>query len=138
MSYDYDSVYLIASLIGAAVVGFVFGLVPLICGLIKKRVGLAIGGFAACLVGGFILGLILALPMCVLFTVLIFVTKPKNAGMPGAPYGQYPGQAPYQAPPQPMPGQPPVAGQQPVPPQPQTQQDPAAPEKMPWENPEQK
>ena len=59
---SYDAAYLIGSIIGALLVGFVFGLVPLICGLIKKRVGLAIGGFAACLVGGFILGLILALP----------------------------------------------------------------------------
>ena len=120
MSSSYDSVYWIASIIGALVVGFVFGLVPLI------------GGFAACLVGGFILGLILALPMCALFTVLIFVTKPKNAA---APYGQYPGQTPYPGPMQPNqpPVQPPVAQQ----PAPAPQQD-AAPEKMPWENPEQK
>ncbi len=132
MSSSYDSVYWIASIIGALVVGFVFGLVPLICGLVKKRVGLAIGGFAACLVGGFILGLILALPMCALFTVLIFVTKPKNAA---APYGQYPGQTPYPGPMQSNqpPVQPPVAQQ----PAPAPQQD-AAPEKMPWENPEQK
>lgn len=37
MSNSYDSVYLIASIIGALAVGFVFGLVPLICGLIKKE-----------------------------------------------------------------------------------------------------
>lgn len=124
----YDSVYWIASIIGALAVGFVFGLVPLICGLVKKRVGLAIGGFAACLVGGFILGLILALPMCALFTVLIFVTKPKNTAQP---YAQYPGQTPYPGPTQPV--QPPVAPQ----PAPAPQQN-AAPEKMPWEEPEQK
>lgn len=131
---NYDSVYLVASIIGALAVGFAFGLVPLICGLVKKRVGLAIGGFAACLVGGFILGLILALPMCVLFTVLIFVTKPKNAVQPYAPY---PGQMPYPGPMQPnqQPVQPPMA---PQPAPGDSQQDAAAPEKMPWEEPEQK
>ena len=35
---SYDAAYLIGSIIGALLVGFVFGLVPLICGLIKKRV----------------------------------------------------------------------------------------------------
>ena len=95
MSYRYDMIDLIAALIGSLIVGGFLGLVPLICGLVKKRIGLAIGGFFACLGGGLLLGLILAVPMCVLFTVLIFVTKSKTAGMP---YGQYPGQAPYQGP----------------------------------------
>lgn len=88
MHYSYDMIDLIAALIGSLVVGGLLGLVPLICGLVKKRVGLALGGFFACLGGGLILGLILAVPLCVLFTVLIFVTKPKTMG---APYGQYPG-----------------------------------------------
>ncbi len=95
MHYSYDMIDLIAALIGSLVVGGLLGLVPLICGLVKKRVGLALGGFFACLGGGLILGLILAVPLCVLFTVLIFVTKPKTMG---APYGQYPGQMPYQGP----------------------------------------
>lgn len=95
MRYSYDMIDLIAALIGSLVVGGLLGLVPLICGLVKKRVGLALGGFFACLGGGLILGLILAVPLCVLFTVLIFVTKPKTMG---APYGQYPGQMPYQGP----------------------------------------
>ena len=82
MSYRYDMIDLIAALIGSLIVGGFLGLVPLICGLVKKRIGLAIGGFFACLGGGLLLGLILAVPMCVLFTVLIFVTKSKTAGMP--------------------------------------------------------
>lgn len=71
MRYSYDMIDLIAALIGSLVVGGLLGLVPLICGLVKKRVGLALGGFFACLGGGLILGLILAVPLCVLFTVLI-------------------------------------------------------------------
>lgn len=133
MHYSYDMIDLIAALIGSLVVGGLLGLVPLICGLVKKRVGLALGGFFACLGGGLILGLILAVPLCVLFTVLIFVTKPKTMG---APYGQYPGQMPYQGP----------AGQYYQPPGPSgrraasaaPEQGQPASEKMPWEEPEQK
>ena len=105
------------------IVGGFLGLVPLICGLVKKRIGLAIGGFFACLGGGLLLGLILAVPMCVLFMVLIFVTKSKTAGMP---YGQYPGQAPYQGPIR-------QNDQPPVPPS-----FPAEQEKMPWEETQKK
>ena len=65
MSYRYDMIDLIAALIGSLIVGGFLGLVPLICGLVKKRIGLAIGGFFACLGGGLLLGLILAVPMCV-------------------------------------------------------------------------
>ncbi len=133
MHYSYDMIDLIAALIGSLVVGGLLGLVPLICGLVKKKVGLALGGFFACLGGGLILGLILAVPLCVLFTVLIFVTKPKTMG---APYGQYPGQMPYQGPAgqyyqppaRPVGGPPPAAPEQGQP----------ASEKMPWEEPEQK
>ena len=115
MSYRYDMIDLIAALIGSLIVGGFLGLVPLICGLVKKRIGLAIGGL--------LLGLILAVPMCVLFTVLIFVTKSKTAGMP---YGQYPGQAPYQGPIR-------QNDQPPVPPS-----FPAEQEKMPWEETQKK
>ena len=45
MHYSYDMIDLIAALIGSLVVGGLLGLVPLICGLVKKRVGLALGGF---------------------------------------------------------------------------------------------
>ena len=123
MSYRYDMIDLIAALIGSLIVGGFLGLVPLICGLVKKRIGLAICGFFACLGGGLLLGLILAVPMCVLFTVLIFVTKSKTAGMP---YGQYPGQAPYQGPMR-------QNDQPPVPPS-----FPAEQEKMPWEETQKK
>ena len=58
-----------------------------------------------------------------LFTVLIFVTKSKTAGMP---YGQYPGQAPYQGPMR-------QNDQPPVPPS-----FPAEQEKMPWEETQKK
>jgi hypothetical protein len=56
----------------AIVAGVVCGLVPLIFGLVRGETGLAWGGFGACIVAGFLLGLLLALPMAIIFTVLIW------------------------------------------------------------------
>ena len=71
MSYRYDMIDLIAALIGSLIVGGFLGLVPLICGLVKKKDWPGYRRIFACLGGGLLLGLILAVPMCVLFTVLI-------------------------------------------------------------------
>lgn len=60
-----------AMILGAVVVGIITGLIPCITGFKKGKIGLAIGGFFACVVGGLILGLILAIPLCVLFMYLI-------------------------------------------------------------------
>ena len=73
MHYSYDMIDLIAALIGSLVVGGLLGLVPLICGLVKKRVGLALGGFFACLGGGLILGLILAPSLISGFSLILNV-----------------------------------------------------------------
>ncbi len=51
--------------------GLVVGLVPVIVGGLKGRLGLGVGGFFACAVAGAILGLILAGPVCGLFVWLI-------------------------------------------------------------------
>jgi hypothetical protein len=59
-------------IIGAILAGIVCGLVPLIFGHVKGEKGLAWGGFAACIVAGFILGLLLAVPMAIVFTVVIW------------------------------------------------------------------
>lgn len=60
---------------GALFVGLLTGLVPLIVGLRKNKLGLAAGGFIACIVSGLLLGLILALPCCGIFTFLICRNK---------------------------------------------------------------
>jgi MFS family permease len=54
----------------SALVGAVCGLVPLVYGLVRGEVGLATGGFAACIVSGVLLGAILAAPVAALFTWL--------------------------------------------------------------------
>ncbi len=58
-------------LFGALLIGGLLGLAPLILGVLKHKLGLGIGGFIACVAGGFILGILLAAPVCALFIWLI-------------------------------------------------------------------
>lgn len=60
------------AIIGSLLSGAVVGAVPAICGAIKQKISLAVGGFFACLVASFLLGLILSVPTCALFLFLIF------------------------------------------------------------------
>ena len=75
---SYDIGYIIGAFAGAFVVGAAIGAIPLVLGLKKGKKGLAIGGFAACAVSGIILGLLLAIPVCILFVVLILTLKDNN------------------------------------------------------------
>ena len=69
-----DSVWL-----GALIAGLIIGAIPAISGAVKGKIGLAIGGFAACVVANLILGMILSIPVCAVFMFLIFrKTKPAN------------------------------------------------------------
>ena len=76
-------------IIGAILAGIVCGLVPLIFGHVRKEKGLAWGGFAACIVAGLILGLILAVPMAIIFTVLIWKNS-KDRQATAAAHGAVP------------------------------------------------
>lgn len=58
-------------LFGALIVGIISGCVPLIYGLSKNQLSLALGGFFACIICGFVLGAILAFPMAGLFYYFI-------------------------------------------------------------------
>lgn len=69
--------YMSGAIIGAIIAGSIIGAIPAICGAVKGKIGLAIGGFFACLVSAFLLGMILAIPVCALFVFLIF-RKPKE------------------------------------------------------------
>jgi len=68
----------IAVIIGSLVGGALAGLLPLIFGKKRDKAVLGIIGFVVCLICGFILGLLLALPVAVIFTVIIIVTSKKN------------------------------------------------------------
>jgi membrane protein implicated in regulation of membrane protease activity len=60
------------AVIAGALVGAVCGLVPLIYGLVRGQTGLAGGGFAACIAGGVVLGVLVAVPLAALFTWLVW------------------------------------------------------------------
>jgi len=66
-----------STIIGSIISGAIVGAIPAICGAIKHKIGLAIGGFISCLVASFLLGLILSVPTCSVFLFLIF-KKPIN------------------------------------------------------------
>lgn len=70
--------FTIGAIIGSIISGAVVGAIPAICGAIKHKIGLAIGGFFACVVASFFLGLILSIPTCALFLFLIFKKQTKN------------------------------------------------------------
>lgn len=72
--------YMIGAIIGSLLSGAVVGAIPAICGAIKHKLGLAIGGFFACLVSSVLLGLILSIPVCAVFVFLIFKKTNANEG----------------------------------------------------------
>ena len=78
---SYSEAFAFGAIVGSLLTGLAIGAVPLICGIIKRKIGLAIGGFFACVVSAFILGALLAIPVAGLFVFLIF-KKPKAAQTP--------------------------------------------------------
>ena len=60
-----------ASLILGAAIGFVLGLVPLIAGIVKKRVGKGVLGLIATTLGGALAGAIVSIPAMAVSTWLI-------------------------------------------------------------------
>jgi hypothetical protein len=53
------------------IVGLLLGCIPLITGMKKNQVGLALGGFFACIISGAVLGCILGIPCAAIFWWLI-------------------------------------------------------------------
>ncbi len=58
------------AMMGAAL-GFLFGLIPLILGFVRKERSYAVFGFLGSIIGGGILGIFLSLPIVAIFTWLI-------------------------------------------------------------------
>jgi hypothetical protein len=52
-------------------VGFVLGLIPLITGIVHKKVKLGLMGLVAATLGGLIFGMVLSIPAMAIFTWLI-------------------------------------------------------------------
>ena len=64
--------YTFGAIIGSIITGTIIGAIPAICGAIKGKIKLAVIGFFACLLSAFLLGMILAIPVCAVFLWLIF------------------------------------------------------------------
>ena len=69
-------IFTTSAIIGSLISGLIIGAIPAICGAIKQKINLAVGGFFTCLVSSLLLGMILAIPACAVFVYLIF--KPEN------------------------------------------------------------
>ncbi len=74
---DTSSAYMIGAIVGSIAMGLITGAIVAITGAVKKKPALAVGGFFACLIAAFIMGLILAVPVCAIFMFFI-LRKPKN------------------------------------------------------------
>jgi hypothetical protein len=61
------------------VAGIVCGLIPLAAGLIKHRIALGVIGLVVCAACGAILGILLALPVAIVFTLAIVLMRPERA-----------------------------------------------------------
>jgi hypothetical protein len=61
-----------STMIGAVVAGGLCGLVPLVYGLARGETGLALCGFAACLISGVLFGVLLAVPFAAAFAWVIW------------------------------------------------------------------
>ncbi len=64
--------FIFGAILGSLLTGALVGAIPAICGAIKHKIGLAVGGFFACLAASLLLGLILSIPTCAVFLFLIF------------------------------------------------------------------
>ncbi len=108
--------------IGALLVGVVCGIAPLVMGIRRDQLSLGLGGFAACVVAGFLFGLLLAVPTCGVFVWLILREEKRRKTMV-PPQGYYPppGYYPPQQYPQPIAPPPPQ-----IAPLPEVQEPPAA------------
>ncbi len=71
-------------IIGALLAGILCGAVPLILGYRRMKAGLGWAGLAACVLGGLLLGLFLAVPASGLFAWLILKHDKKTQGLPSS------------------------------------------------------
>jgi MFS family permease len=90
-----DSAYTFGLLVGAIFSGVICGLWPLSAGAKKGLPVIGIIGFAACVVSGFVLGCILALPTALFFRLLISVfpspEPPPSEHLDDRPFNPYAG-----------------------------------------------
>lgn len=69
--------YTIGAFIGGAIAGALCGLAPLLVGNSRGQQQLGLIGFISCVVAGLLLGLLLAVPVALVFTIVILTKKPQ-------------------------------------------------------------
>ncbi len=74
-----DNTFYTGVIWGSLIIGALCGLLPLLVGTARKKKGLAVGGFVASIIMGFIAGIFAALPIAIVFTVIIALTKSEKA-----------------------------------------------------------
>ncbi|HVM62212.1 MAG TPA: hypothetical protein VMV72_15225 [Verrucomicrobiae bacterium] len=77
--------YWIGVLAGGLVVGTLCGLIPFFVGRKKGQSTLGIAGLIVCMLSGLVLGVILALPASIIFTIVIVFASPKAPPPPPLP-----------------------------------------------------
>ena len=69
------------TVVSALLVGLTIGAIPAVAGAVKGKLGPGLGGFVACMSSGLLPGILLAIPVCVVFMYLIY-KKPAPQFMP--------------------------------------------------------
>jgi LytS/YehU family sensor histidine kinase len=76
-----STAFWIGVFIGGFFMGAFCGLAPLIAGVTKHRENLGYIGFASCIVSGLLLGIMLAGPVALVFTLIILFKQPDGPGV---------------------------------------------------------
>lgn len=64
-----------ATVVGALVAGAIVGLIPFFVGRYVHNEQLGLIGLGACVVANFLLGLVLSIPVAIIFAVILLVTR---------------------------------------------------------------
>lgn len=70
-----STAYLIGTLIGALLGGVIIGLIPFFLGRKYGKSTLGIVGLVVCILGNFLLGFFLSIPACLVFVLIILLTR---------------------------------------------------------------
>ena len=85
---------ILARLFGAFFIGAILGLVPFLVARNRGQQGLGVAGLLSSIVGGLILGIVLAGPVAFVFTIVALVRKPPAPRGPATPTGPDAGSGP--------------------------------------------
>lgn len=79
-----DSAYVFGTIIGALISGGIVGLIPFLYGRKKGYQTIGTVSLLLCMLGNFILGLFLSVPICIISVILLALKKENH---PSGPYG---------------------------------------------------